>query len=47
MITDSATYFDGPVHAPECPECGGTVDAEWTFCPWCGERIDWERVEVR
>lgn len=32
--------------APEClnVECCATLDAEWTFCPYCGERIDWWTV---
>lgn len=29
---------------PECPKCYATLDYDWRFCPYCGERIDWDEV---
>ena len=25
---------------PTCPNCGGELDEELDFCPWCTERLD-------
>lgn len=41
-MTDNPNYTEKP--APECPDCGMTIDEAWTFCPYCGERIDWWTV---
>ena len=24
----------------ECPECGAEIDADWNYCPHCGEYIE-------
>ena len=26
----------------DCPECGTTLENIWQFCPWCGQRLDWD-----
>ncbi|MFA1610547.1 DUF7575 domain-containing protein [Halobellus rubicundus] len=28
--------------APQCPACGGELDPELDFCPWCTTRLEWE-----
>lgn len=28
-----------------CQDCEGEItDRIWTWCPWCGEKIQWNRV---
>ncbi|MFC7204327.1 zinc ribbon domain-containing protein [Haloferax namakaokahaiae] len=27
---------------PTCPACGGGLDYELTFCPWCATEIEWQ-----
>ncbi|MGQ4555812.1 DUF7575 domain-containing protein [Halobellus sp. GM3] len=28
---------------PQCPNCGGELDPEIDFCPWCTIELEWER----
>ena len=32
---------------PECTECFTEVEEDWQYCPYCGERIDWQADEYR
>ena len=32
---------------PECLKCYSALSTDWDFCPFCGERIDWEADEYR
>jgi TM2 domain-containing membrane protein YozV len=27
---------------PQCPNCGGELDTEIDFCPWCTIELEWE-----
>ena len=36
-------YFNEP-DPPECPRCYTTLEADWNYCPSCGESIDWEQL---
>lgn len=29
------------VFGPYCPKCNVEIDESYTFCPECGQRIDW------
>ena len=29
---------------PECLHCTWTLDEDWSFCPNCGEPIDWAEI---
>ena len=29
---------------PQCLNCGADIDAEWRYCPYCGEVIDWVEI---
>lgn len=31
--------------APVCPACGGNLDYQLTFCPWCATEIEWQYEE--
>ena len=42
-VNGSSDYFNQP-DPPECPHCYTELEADWRFCPWCGERIDWSEV---
>ena len=51
---DTTYEYDprAPWNAPNDPEClntrcCATLDADWNYCPYCGERIDWEADEYR
>lgn len=26
-----------------CTDCGNDVDPQWSYCPWCGVNLAWER----
>jgi ornithine cyclodeaminase/alanine dehydrogenase-like protein (mu-crystallin family) len=28
---------------PQCPNCGGELDPEIDFCPWCTVELEWEQ----
>lgn len=28
---------------PQCPNCGGELDPEIDFCPWCTIELEWEQ----
>ncbi|WP_416838974.1 zinc ribbon domain-containing protein [Haloferax sp. DFSO52] len=30
---------------PACPICGGALDHELDFCPWCATELEWHYVE--
>lgn len=30
---------------PECLKCYEALREDWEYCPWCGERIDWQAIE--
>jgi hypothetical protein len=34
------TPFDSTNPIPPCPKCKGQLSAKWSFCPWCGQKID-------
>ena len=41
-----------PWNQPDPPECLNVrccaeLSTDWRFCPYCGERIDWEADEYR
>lgn len=42
-VNGSSDYFNQP-DPPECVHCGVRLEYDWTFCPNCGERIDWSEV---
>lgn len=29
---------------PECPECLAQLELDWSYCPYCGNAIDWEEL---
>ena len=31
--------FDQQVAKKTCPSCGGTVNSDFTFCPYCGKAL--------
>jgi len=31
---------------PQCPNCGGELDPEIDFCPWCTIELEWEEPAV-
>ena len=33
------TPFDATTSVPPCPDCGESVSAKWSFCPWCGKKL--------
>jgi|GEM_PF-4991525 hypothetical protein len=35
-VTEALTY----VH--RCGACRGKVRTDWKFCPWCGEKAEWD-----
>jgi len=34
------TPLDSFQPAPPCKKCGEAVSAKWSFCPWCGTKIE-------
>ena len=34
------TPFDATTPVPPCPKCNESTSAKWSFCPWCGQRLD-------
>ena len=30
---------------PACPICGGELDGDLDFCPWCATELEWHYVE--
>ena len=42
-VNGSHDYFNQP-DTPECPKCYADISLDWDYCPYCGERIDWEEV---
>jgi hypothetical protein len=30
---------------PACPVCGGELDQQLDFCPWCATELEWHVVE--
>ncbi|MFO8006179.1 MAG: zinc-ribbon domain-containing protein [Candidatus Brocadiia bacterium] len=34
---------DGDARA-KCEHCGESVEDEWTFCVWCGKRLQADRA---
>ncbi|MFB6089584.1 MAG: zinc ribbon domain-containing protein, partial [Halobellus sp.] len=36
-----ATRGNRATDAPQCPACGGELDPEIDFCPWCTTRLEW------
>lgn len=36
----AAAQSESPDEAATCPECGGDLDEELDFCPWCTTRFD-------
>jgi hypothetical protein len=34
------TPFDALNPVPPCPRCNEPLSGKWTFCPWCGAKID-------
>ena len=34
------TPFDATTPAPPCPKCKEPLSAKWTFCPWCGAKVE-------
>lgn len=43
-MTPSTTEAVAYVH--RCGACQGKIRAEWGWCPWCGERAEWDLQEV-
>ena len=33
------TDFEQPPAKNICPSCGGTVDGDFAFCPYCGKKL--------
>lgn len=31
---------------PRCPRCGGELDVQVTFCPWCAAELDSRPIDV-
>lgn len=42
-VNGSCDYFNEP-DPPECRDCGATLETDWEYCPYCGEKIDWEAM---
>lgn len=36
----------GATEGPTCPNCGGELDAEISFCPWCTTRLEESEFDV-
>jgi hypothetical protein len=34
------TPFDATTPVPPCRKCKETVSAKWSYCPWCGAKLD-------
>jgi predicted RNA-binding Zn-ribbon protein involved in translation (DUF1610 family) len=30
-----------------CPDCEGELKRDYSWCPWCGEEINWARAAFR
>ena len=30
---------------PECLQCYAQLCEDWSFCPYCGEAIEWDKYE--
>jgi len=42
LAVQGPTAADGP----QCPNCGGDLDPEIDFCPWCTIELEWEYPET-
>lgn len=39
-VDGSHPYFNQDYDPPRCKRCGMELDEEWSFCPWCGEKVE-------
>lgn len=33
----------GTANTPCCPNCENSLNKSWTYCPKCGQKLDWEK----
>jgi hypothetical protein len=34
------TPFDATTPVPPCPKCKESVSPKWSYCPWCGQKLE-------